>query len=218
MTTILDRIVANKPAEIAAARARVSDVELERRVSSLRPPRDCRAALERGDEVRIIAELKKASPSAGVLRPDFDPAAIARVYERHGAACVSVLTDEPSFQGHLTYLERVRAAVAVPLLRKDFLIDRYQLLEARAAGADAVLLIAEILDGAALRRLLREAAGLGLQALVELYDRDNLPRVLDAGARLVGVNNRDLRTFTVRLEHTLELAAAMPGDVCLVSE
>jgi indole-3-glycerol phosphate synthase len=218
MTTILDRIVAYKPAEIAAARARVSDAELERRVASLPPARDFRAALERGGGVSIIAELKKASPSAGVLRPDFDPAAIARVYERHGAACVSVLTDEPSFQGHLTYLERVRAAVAVPLLRKDFLIDRYQLLEARAAGADAVLLIAEILDDAALRRLLREAAGLGLQALVELYDRDNLPRVLDAGARLVGVNNRDLRTFTVRLEHTLELAAAMPGDVCLVSE
>jgi indole-3-glycerol phosphate synthase len=218
MATILDRIVANKPAEIAAARARVTDAALERRVSSLPPPRDFRAALERDDEVRIIAEVKKASPSAGVLRADFDPVGIARVYERHGAACVSVLTDEPSFQGHLSYLERVRAAVAVPLLRKDFLIDRYQLLEARAAGADAVLLIAEILDDAALRRLLREAAELGLQALVELYDRDNLPRVLDAGARLVGVNNRDLRIFSVRLEHTLELAALVPRDVCLVSE
>jgi indole-3-glycerol phosphate synthase len=218
MTSILDRIVAYKPAEIAAARARVPDAELERRIAALPPARDFRAALERDDGVSIIAELKKASPSAGVLRPDFDHAAIARVYERHGAACVSVLTDEPSFQGHLTYLERVRATIAVPLLRKDFLIDRYQLLEARAAGADAVLLIAEILDDAALHRLLREAAGLGLQALVELYDRDNLPRVLDAGARLVGVNNRDLRTFAVRLEQTLELAAAVPRDVCLVSE
>jgi indole-3-glycerol phosphate synthase len=218
MATILDRIVAYKPAEIAAARARVSDAELERRIASLPPARDFRAALERGGEVRLIAEVKKASPSAGVLRADFDPAAIARTYERHDAACVSVLTDAPSFQGSLAHLEQVRAAVDVPLLRKDFLIDRYQLLEARAAGADAVLLIAESLDDSALRRLLREAHELGLQALVELYDRDNLPRVLDAGARLIGVNNRDLRTFTVRLEHTLELAAVMPPDVCLVSE
>jgi indole-3-glycerol phosphate synthase len=218
MTTVLDRIVAYKPAEIAAARARVSEAELERRIAALPPARDFRAALEQGNEVRLIAEVKKASPSAGVLRADFDPVAIARIYEQHGAACISVLTDEPSFQGHLSYLERIRAAVAVPLLRKDFLIDRYQLLEARAAGADAVLLIAEILDDAKLRYLLREAHALGLQALVELYDRANLPRVLDAGARLVGVNNRDLRTFVVRLEHTLELAALMPKNVCLVSE
>lgn len=218
MTTILDRIVANKPAEIAAARARVSEAELERRIAVLPPPRDFRAALEQGQELRLIAEVKKASPSAGIIRGDFDPVAIARIYERHGAACISVLTDEPSFQGHLTYLERIRAAVAVPLLRKDFLIDRYQLLEARAAGADAVLLIAEILDDTQLRYLLREAEGLGLQALVELYDRANLPRVLAAGAQLVGVNNRDLRSFVVRLEHTLELATMIPPDVCLVSE
>ncbi len=218
MTTILDRIVARKPAEIAAARARVSDAELERRIAVLPPPRDFRAALERGDDVQIIAEVKKASPSAGVLRADFDPVAIARTYEQHGAACISVLTDEPSFQGHITYLEQIRAAVAVPLLRKDFLLDRYQLLEARAAGADAVLLIAEILEDTKLRHLLGEARALGLQALVELYDGANLPRVLDAGARLIGVNNRDLRTFTVRLEHTLDLAATMPPDVCLVSE
>ena len=218
MTTILDRIVANKPAEIAAARRRVSEAELERRIAARPPALDFRAALEQGNEVRIIAEVKKASPSAGVIRADFDPVAIAQIYERHGAACISVLTDEPSFQGHIHYLEHVRAAIKVPLLRKDFLIDRYQLLEARAAGADAVLLIAEILDDTALRRLLQEARALGLQALVELYDRANLPRVLDAGARLIGVNNRDLRTFVVRLEHTLELAAAMPSDVCLVSE
>jgi indole-3-glycerol phosphate synthase len=153
-----------------------------------------------------------------VLRADFDPAAIARAYERHGAACVSVLTDEPSFQGHLRHLEAVRAAAALPLLRKDFIVDRYQLLEARAAGADAVLLIAEVLDGEALPRLLRQAGELGLQALVELYDRDNLPRVLDSGARLIGVNNRDLRTFRTSLGHTFEVAAGLTGDVCLVSE
>ena len=218
MTTILDRIVAYKPAEIAAARARVSDAELERRVASLPPARDFRAALERGGGVSIIAELKMASPSAGVIRADFDPVAIARTYATHGAACISVLTDEPSFQGHLDYLRAIRAAVSCPLLRKDFILDRYQLLEARLAGADAVLLIAEILDESALPRLLRQAAELGLQALVELYDRGNLPRVLDSGARLVGINNRDLRTFQTRLEHTLDLIAALPADVCLVSE
>src|SRR6202030_2772222 len=190
----------------------------ERRIAHAAPPRDFRAALERGPAIQVIAEVKKASPSAGVLRADFDPVAIAQVYERHGAACISVLTDEPFFQGHLRYLEAIRAAVDRPLLRKDFLLDRYQLLEARAAGADAVLLIAEILGDDELPFLLKQAKELGLQALVELYERANLPRVLDAGARLIGVNNRDLRTFVVRLEHTLELAALMPRDVCLVSE
>jgi indole-3-glycerol phosphate synthase len=217
MADVLGRIVAGKPAEVAAARARVPDAELERRCEGLPPPRDFRAALMAGG-VQVIAEVKKASPSAGVLRADFDPEALARAYEGHGAACVSVLTDGPWFQGGLGDLGRVRRAVALPLLRKDFIVDRYQLLEARAAGADAVLLIAEALPGDALGRLLRQAEGLYLQALVELYERDNLRRVLDSGARLVGVNNRDLRTFTTRLEHTLELAAAVPGDVCLVSE
>ena len=218
MTTILDRIIAAKRQEIEQARAASSAAELERRAAAAPPPRDFRAALERGPDVQVIAEVKKASPSAGVMKADFDPAAVARLYERHGAACVSVLTDGPFFQGSLADLESVRAAVDLPILRKDFILDRLQLLEARAAGADAVLLIAEVLDDAALARLLREAAELGLQALVELYDRDNLPRVLAAGARLVGVNNRDLRTFETRLEHTLELAAKMPAGVCLVSE
>ncbi len=217
MSTVLDRIVAYKRREIAEARARVPEVELERRAAQAPPARDFRAALERGG-VQVIAEVKKASPSAGLIRADFDPVDIARTYEGHGAACVSVLTDEPSFQGHLRHLEMVRAAVAVPLLRKDFILDRYQLLEARAAGADAALLIAECLDGETLPRLVRAARELGLQTLVELYDRANLPRVLDSGARLVGVNNRDLRTFVTRLDHTLELAAAVPPDVCLVSE
>ena len=218
MSTILDRIIAAKRQEIEQARARTPAAELERRAVAAPPPRDFRAALERGPDVQVIAEVKKASPSAGVMKADFDPAAVARLYERHGAACISVLTDGPFFQGSLADLESVRAAVNVPILRKDFILDRLQLLEARAAGADAVLLIAEVLDDAALARLLREAAELGLQALVELYDRDNLPRVLAAGARLVGVNNRDLRTFETRLEHTLELAEKTPAGVCLVSE
>jgi indole-3-glycerol phosphate synthase len=218
MSSILDRIVAYKWQEIAAARRRVPDGQLEKRLAEAPPTRDFRAALERGPGAGIIAEVKKASPSAGMLRADFDPVAIARLYEQNGAACISVLTDEPSFQGRLDYLTAIRSAVAPPLLRKDFILDRYQLLEARLAGADAVLLIAEILDEAALPRLLREAGELGLQALVELYDRDNLPRVLDSGARLVGINNRDLRTFQTHLEHTLDLIASLPPDVCLVSE
>ena len=218
MSNILDRIVAYKRQEVAAARERVPEVELEPCALRAPPARDFRAALERGPGVQVIAEVKKASPSAGLIRPDFDPVAIARTYAENGAACISVLTDEPSFQGRLCYLEAIRAAVDRPLLRKDFILDRYQLLEARAAGADAVLLIAEVLDDEALPRLLRQAQELGLQALVELYDRANLRRVLDSGARLVGINNRDLRTFTTRLEHTLELAGELPADACLVSE
>jgi indole-3-glycerol phosphate synthase len=218
MGTILDKIVASKWQEIAAAQKRVPLADLERRVAELDSPRDFRAALEREPGVAVIAEVKKASPSAGVIRPNFDPVAIARTYDAHGAACVSVLTDEPFFQGKLSYLTAVHAAIPRPVLRKDFILDRYQLFEARAAGADAVLLIAEILDGDALPTLVRQAAGLNLQTLVELYDRENLPRVLDSGARLIGVNNRDLRTFVTSLEHTLEVAVNLPSDACLVSE
>src|SRR5262249_41495625 len=153
----------------------------------------------------IIAEVKKASPSAGALRADFDPVAIARIYEENGASAISVLTDEQFFQGHLEYLKAIRRTVKLPILRKDFILDPYQVLEARVAGADAVLLIAEILPGDELPRLLREVYRLGMRALVELYDGGNLQRVLDAGAQVVGVNNRDLRTFETRLEHTLQL-------------
>jgi indole-3-glycerol phosphate synthase len=218
MTTILDRIVSYKRDEIAAARTRVSEAELRRRIRDARPVRDFRAALSASPGVAVIAEVKRASPSAGVIRADFDPVAVARAYAESGAACVSVLTDGPSFQGDLAYLEAIAAAVSIPALRKDFLLDPYQVLEARAAGADAVLLIAEILDDDTLRRLLAATKEQGMRALVELYDSENLPRVLAAGADLVGVNNRDLRTFVVRLEHTLELAAQMPPHVCLVSE
>jgi indole-3-glycerol phosphate synthase len=220
MSSILDRIVAYKHQEIAAARAQLPDAQLEEAILTRRTPpvRDFRAAIEQTAGVAIIAEIKKASPTAGLLRADFDPVAIARTYEENGAACISVLTDEPSFQGHLRYLSVIHTEVACPLLRKDFILDRYQLLESRLAGADAVLLIAEILDEAALPRLLRESAELGLQALVELYDRANLPRVLDSGARLIGINNRDLRSFQTRLEHTLDLIPNLPADVCLVSE
>jgi indole-3-glycerol phosphate synthase len=218
VSTILDTIVAHKRREIAAARAHTPEKELENRLQGASAPRDFRAALERTPGVAVIAEVKKASPSAGVLRQDFDPVAIARTYADHGAAAISVLTDEPFFQGRLSYLTAIREAVRLPALRKDFILERYQLLEARAAGADAVLLIAEILDPGQLGLLLRQAQELGLQALVELYDRDNLQPVIDSGAGVIGVNNRDLRTFTTRLEHTLDLAPAVPKDRCLVSE
>src|SRR5262249_19874476 len=146
MSTILDRIVTSKRREIEQARDRLPERDLERRLAQAPPARDFRAALERPGGVRVIAEVKKASPSAGLIRADSGPVAIARTYERHGADAISVLTDEPFFQGHLSHLSATRAAVAPPVLRKDFLLDHYQLLEARAAGADAVLLIAEILD------------------------------------------------------------------------
>ncbi len=218
MSTILERIVASKRQELAESQARTPHRDLECRLLTAPPVRDFHAALNQAGEVRIIAEVKKASPSAGLLREDFDPVAIARIYEQHGAACISVLTDGPFFQGSLAYLSAIRAAVAVPLLRKDFLIDPYQLLEARVAGADAVLLIAEILDDATLACLLRETQMLGMQALVEIHDADNLRRVLRTRTRLVGINNRDLRTFETRLDHTLTLAQCVPATTCLVSE
>lgn len=216
--TILDEIVATKRQEIAERQRHVAASELERQLSEAPPIRDFRAALEVAGQVRVIAEVKKASPSAGVIRANFDPVAIARTYAANGAAAISVLTDAPYFQGDLAYLSAIRQAVPIPVMRKDFLLERYQLLEARAAGADAVLLIAEILPGDSLARMLHETHELGMQALVELYDAENLPRVLNSGATIIGVNNRDLRTFVTRLEHTLELAEHIPPTCCLVSE
>jgi indole-3-glycerol phosphate synthase len=218
MATILDRIVETKRREIAAARAAVPEAELERRAAEMPPTRDFRGAIRRVNQITLIAEVKKASPSAGVIRPDFDPVAIARTYEAHGAAAISVLTDVEYFQGSLTYLTDVKAAVGLPVLRKDFVLDRYQLLEARCAGADAVLLIAECLPGDRLAALQREAVALGLQTLVELHDAEQLPRVLDCGAAVIGINNRDLRTFATRLEHTLEQLPKIPADRVVVSE
>src|SRR4051794_9144978 len=188
MPNILDEIVASKRREVAAARQRMPLDELEHQVAEAPPVRDFLAALAGPGPIQLIAEVKKASPSAKVIREDFDPIAIARTYQAHGAACLSVLTDQPYFQGHLSYLARIRAAVAVPLLRKDFLVDEYQVVEARVAGADAILLIAEILDDPALSALLARARDLGMAALVEFHDEANLPRVLAAGADLVGVN------------------------------
>jgi indole-3-glycerol phosphate synthase len=216
--SILDEIVASKHLEIATAKRRMPLEELEDQAASAPPARDFRGALAGPGPIQLIAEVKKASPSAKVIREDFDPVAIARVYQEHGAACLSILTDAPYFQGHLSYLARVRASVAIPLLRKDFVIDEYQVVEARLAGADAILLIAEILDDDAMRSFRERAAGLGMSTLVEFHDPANLGRVLDSGADLVGINNRDLKTFATDIEHTLRLRDQIPPGVVLVSE
>jgi indole-3-glycerol phosphate synthase len=216
--SILDEIVARKRRDLAAAKERLPERELERRLGDAAPVRPFRAALLAARGVAVIAEVKKKSPSAGILRPDFDAVAIARAYADHGATCLSVLTDEPYFLGHLDHLSSVRGAVDLPLLRKDFFLDHYQLLEARTAGADAVLLIAECLPDPRLGRLLAEARALRMDALVELHDAEQLSRVLATGADLIGINNRDLRTFSTRIEHTLDLAPNVPADRCLVSE
>jgi len=215
---ILDIIVASKRIEVEAAKQARSADELRTRLADAPAPRDFAAAMATRGEVSLLAEVKKASPSKGVIREDFDPVAIAKTYEQHRARAISVLTDEEFFQGHLDYLRDVRAAIRLPVLRKDFIIDRYQLLEARVAGADAVLLIAECLDDCNLRALHNEAIELGMAPLVELYDPENLPRVLEAGATLVGINNRDLRTFEVDLDHTVRLAAQIPDECTIIGE
>jgi indole-3-glycerol phosphate synthase len=216
--SILDQIVANKREEIAAAKSVVPLAELQAQLADAPPVRDFLAALAAEGPVKLIAEVKRASPSKGVIREDFEPVEIAKTYELHGATCLSVLTDEKYFQGSLDCLRRVRAAVGLPVLRKDFVLDPYQLLEARAAGADAVLLIAECLDDDRLRSLHDEALSLGLTPLVELYQAANVPRVLGVGARLIGVNNRNLKTFEVDLEHTIRLRRQIPADRLLVGE
>jgi indole-3-glycerol phosphate synthase len=218
MPTILDKIVATKREEIAAAKAAQPERELRARVKDTPPRKDFFGVLAADGPIKLIAEVKKASPSKGIIRADFDPVAIAKIYEQSGASCISVLTDVQYFQGSLDYLTAIRAAVQIPLLRKDFILDTYQLLEARLAGADGVLLIAECLDDCNLRKLHNEAIELGLTPLVELYDPPNLQRVLDAGATLIGVNNRDLRTFEVDLNHTIRLREQIPENCLLVGE
>lgn len=218
MTNILDDIVATKRQEIAAAKAARPEAKLRELAATAPAPRNFFTALSGPGPIKLIAEVKKASPSAGIIRADFEPVSIAQTYERHGASCLSVLTDEKYFQGSLDYLVAVRAAVGLPVLRKDFILDSYQLFEARAAGADAVLLIAECLDDCNLRKLHNEAVALGLTPLVELYDPENLQRVFDAGATLIGVNNRDLRSFKTDLAHTLRLREQIPDQCLLVSE
>lgn len=216
--TILDRIVATKREEVGRAKAALPEAALRHRLAAAPPVRDFLGALASPGPVHLIAEFKRASPSRGIIRADCDPVAMAQTYQRHGAACVSVLTDATYFQGTLDDLRQIRQAVGLPVLRKDFVVDVYQVIEARCAGADAVLLIAECLDDDALRALQEAAVELGMTPLVELHEPENLPRVLRLGARLVGINNRNLRTFQVDLDHTLRLRAQIPVDRIVVAE
>jgi indole-3-glycerol phosphate synthase len=217
--SILAEIVDHKRQELAALKAARPRAALEAQCRGLAPARDLERALApvRGG-VRLIAEVKKASPSRGVLAADLDPVGLAARYAAHGADAISVLTDAKYFQGSLDALERVRSAVDVPLLRKDFTIDEYQLWEARAAGADAVLLIVSILEPAALGDLAAAAKGLGLAALVECHTAAELDTALGAGARLIGINNRDLATFETRIDTTLALLPRIPPGPIVVSE
>ena len=221
MSTILDTILRRKHEEVAARREQVSLFELKTRAASAPPLRgfaDAVAAKIAAGQAAVIAEVKKASPSKGVIRADFDPAAIARSYEAGGAACLSVLTDVDFFQGSDAYLQQARAACTLPVLRKDFIVDAYQLYEARALGADCVLLIAAALDDAQLSEFAFIAAELGMDVLLEVHDLDELERALPVPAPLLGINNRNLKTFEVSLQTTLELQAMVPADRVLVTE
>ena len=208
--SILERIVAAKRAELSAARRPID-------VTSAPPPRDFVGAL-RAKRPAVIAEIKRASPSKGVLRQDFDPAAIAKSYEKAGAACMSVLTDREFFQGAPEHLSVARAACNLPALRKDFIIDPYQIYEARALGADCILLIVACLDDAQLGELEALAVRLGMAVLVEAHDGDELDRALKLNTPLLGINNRNLRTFETRLETTLALLPRIPRDRIVVTE
>jgi indole-3-glycerol phosphate synthase len=221
MSDILQRIVAVKHEEIAQARARRSLASLRKEAESRRDTRGFAAALRAKVDAQrpaVIAEIKKASPSKGVIREHFVPAEIADSYARHGAACLSVLTDERFFQGAGAYLQQARAACPLPVLRKDFMVDEYQVAEARAMGADCILLIAACLDDALMTDLEACALALGLDVLVEVHDGQELDRALRLKTPLVGINNRNLRTFEVSLDTTLALLPQVPPDRLLVTE
>ncbi|MEW6381716.1 MAG: indole-3-glycerol phosphate synthase TrpC [bacterium] len=218
MTPILDEILIHKRIEVARKKLSLPFRELEERTKSLPPARNFYQALKQPDGISIIAEIKKASPSRGIIRKSFDPIQIAQVYEQEGASAISVLTDQKFFQGDLDYLRKVREIVSLPLLRKDFIIDEYQIYEARAAGADAVLLIAAALSPERLGGLYSLARSIGLQVLLEVHDRDELDTALAIGAAIIGINNRNLKTFQVDLSVTASLAPLIPHDRVIVSE
>jgi indole-3-glycerol phosphate synthase len=221
MSDILEQIAAYKRVDVAARKAARPQAEVEQAARSASPPRGFRRALERAHapgRLALIAEIKKASPSRGLIRADFDPPALARAYARGGAACLSVLTDAPSFQGHDDYLAAAREAVALPCIRKDFLVDPWQVAESRALGADCILVILSMVDDSLAAELLAEAARFGMDALVETHDGAEMARAARLGATLVGVNNRSLRTFEVDLANTEHLAKAAPANALLVTE
>jgi indole-3-glycerol phosphate synthase len=221
MSDILERILAVKRAEVDEARRRRPEDLVRAAASACAPPRDFVGALRAkiaAGRPAVIAEIKRASPSKGVLRPDFDPAAIARSYAAHGAACLSVLTDVQFFQGAAEHLAVAREASGLPALRKDFVIDAYQVYESRALGADCILLIVAALDLARMTTLEALARGLGMAVLVEVHDAAELEAALALDTPLVGINNRNLRTFETRLETTLDLLARIPADRLVVTE
>src|SRR5512135_1881582 len=214
---ILDEIIAYKKLELADTKRAVPLADVRAKAADAGPARGFEKALS-GPEVQLIAEVKKASPSQGVIREDFNPVEIARTYARSGASCLSVLTEKKYFQGSLSYLGEIRKAVELPLLRKDFIVDAYQIVEARAAGADAILLIAACLERRQIEDFIGIAKESGLDVLVESHTYPELDRALLAGATLVGINNRDLRSFSVSLQTTLDLLKDIPDDRIVVSE
>ena len=217
MADILEKIAAYKREDVAARKAARPQVD----VSAASPPRGFRAALERAHapgRLALIAEIKKASPSKGLIRADFDPPALAKAYEAGGAACLSVLTDAPSFQGDDGYLAAAREATALPVLRKDFMVDPWQIAESRALEADAILVILAMVDDALAADLLSEARRFGMDALLEVHDEAEMDRAGALGANLIGVNNRDLRTFNVDLAVTERLSVKAPKNALLVTE
>jgi indole-3-glycerol phosphate synthase len=219
--TILDKILKVKRAEVAASRKRVPQAEVERRAREASPPRDFIAAIQRKISARmpaVIAEIKRASPSKGLLRPQFDPAQIAKSYEAGGAACMSVLTDKEFFQGAPEHLIAARAACELPVLRKDFVVEPYQVYESRAMGADCILLIIACLSTAEMTELEALARKLGMAILVEVHDSAELEKAGGLGTPLVGINNRNLRTFETRLDTTLDLLPQVPSGRIVVTE